>query len=79
MSENFSKLYERCGSPCYVAPEILRDQGYNTNADIFSLGSLMFNLLTGRFLFSGKDKYEILNKNKIWIKDEWIFIYNYLY
>lgn len=58
------KLFEKCGTPCYVAPEILREQGYNTKSDIFSLGSLMFNLLTGRFLFKGADKYELLAANK---------------
>jgi serine/threonine protein kinase len=47
-----------------VAPEIMREQGYNTKADIFSLGSLLFNLLTGRFLFKGADKYELLAANK---------------
>lgn len=47
------KLYEKCGTPCYVAPEILRDQGYTQKCDIFSLGSLFFNLVTGRYLFNG--------------------------
>jgi 5'-AMP-activated protein kinase catalytic alpha subunit len=23
------KLHEKCGTPCYVAPEILRDEGYD--------------------------------------------------
>ena len=54
------KLFERCGTPCYVAPEILRGEGYNSKCDIFSLGSLLFNLITGRFLFRGANKIEIL-------------------
>jgi serine/threonine protein kinase len=60
MPEGVTKLFERCGTPCYVAPEILRGEGYTTNCDIFSLGSLLFNLLTGRFLFKGANKIEIL-------------------
>jgi serine/threonine protein kinase len=54
----------KCGTPGYVAPEILRSEGYNSKCDIFSLGSLMFNLLTGLYLFSGEDQREILLKNK---------------
>lgn len=48
-----------------MAPEILRGNGYTTKCDIFSLGSLLFNLLTGRFLFKGANKVEILQQNKI--------------
>lgn len=59
-----TKLYEKCGTPCYVAPEILRDQGYGSKCDIFSLGSLFFNLLTGRFLFKGDNKHALLNANR---------------
>ena len=59
------KIYERCGTPCYVAPEILRGEGYNTKCDIYSLGSLLFNLVTVRFLFRGANKIEILQHNKI--------------
>jgi calcium-dependent protein kinase len=48
-----------------VAPEILRGEGYNMKCDIFSMGSLLFNMLTGRFLFKGQDKMEILHHNKL--------------
>jgi serine/threonine protein kinase len=50
------QLYMKCGTPGYVAPEILRGEGYNSKCDIFSMGSLFFNLLTGLYLFSGEDQ-----------------------
>ena len=61
------KIYldEKCGTPCYVAPEILRNEGYTTKCDIFSMGSLMFGLITGRYLFRGANKQEVLQNNKI--------------
>lgn len=46
-------LTEVCGTPSYIAPEILRGQGSREMCDIFSLGSIFFNLLTSRYLFSG--------------------------
>jgi serine/threonine protein kinase len=58
------KMTEKCGTPCYVAPEVLRNEGYTTKCDIFSLGSVLFNLLTGRFLFKGANKVEVLQANK---------------
>ena len=33
--------------------------------DIFSLGSLFFNLITGRYLFNGSSKQQVLQKNKV--------------
>lgn len=31
-----------------MAPEILRRDGYSYRADLFSLGSVIFNILTGK-------------------------------
>ena len=53
--EYSSQLYMKCGTPGYVAPEILCGNGYNQKCDMFSMGSLMFNILTGLYLFSGDD------------------------
>jgi serine/threonine protein kinase len=46
-----------------MAPEILRFQGYRENVDIFSIASIFFNLLTGRYLFKGANFDEILLSN----------------
>ena len=56
--------FTRCGSPGYVAPEILNNQGYGCKVDIFSLGVIMYILLTSKFVFNAKDYNEILRKNK---------------
>ena len=59
------KLYLRCGSPGYVAPELLDDHGYNLAADVFSAGVIIFVMLTGRPFFKGDNVTEILEKNKL--------------
>lgn len=59
------KLTEKCGTPCYVAPEILRGHPYDFKCDSFSLGSMLFNLVTGRYLFNGENKDELLKKNLV--------------
>lgn len=62
-TERDEKLFHKCGTPGYVAPEIFKDLGYSYKADIFSMGSVFFNLLTGCYLFSGKDQAEVLRLN----------------
>ncbi|OMJ74225.1 hypothetical protein SteCoe_26915 [Stentor coeruleus] len=55
--------YLRCGSPGYVAPEILRDKKYNHKADIFSCGIVVFALVVGYLPFTGENHNEILLNN----------------
>jgi serine/threonine protein kinase len=36
---------------------------YSYKADVFSLGAVFFNLLTGRYLFSGENMDQTLRRN----------------
>ena len=54
----------RCGSPGYVAPEILKNRPYGFKVDLYSLGILLYILLSGRSPFNGKQPQEILYQNR---------------
>ena len=36
------EFFKKCGTPGYVAPEILRDQDYDESADYFSVGVVLY-------------------------------------
>jgi len=36
-----------CGTIEYIAPEIINGKGYNKSVDIWSLGILLYEMLTG--------------------------------
>lgn len=59
----------RCGSPGYAAPELLLDKGYDTAADIFSMGAILYVMLCGRSCFRGSGHNDILQKNRRAIVD----------
>lgn len=45
---NSSLLKTIAGTPLYMAPQILRKQRYTTKCDIWSVGVIFYELLTGR-------------------------------
>ncbi|EDO06021.1 Protein kinase domain family protein [Babesia bovis T2Bo] len=45
-------LTQPCGTLAYVAPEVLTMEGYNQKVDVWSIGVIMYLLLSGRLPFS---------------------------
>ena len=43
-----------CGTPVCMAPEVVAGCLYNYKVDVWSLGTLLFNLITGTYPFKGK-------------------------
>jgi len=49
-----------CGTPAYVSPEMVRGDSTDIRADIYSVGVMMFELLTGRLPFEHRDQKRLL-------------------
>jgi len=43
-TKDYKDLFTRCGTPGYVAPEVLNDEAYDTKADVFSAGIIFYIL-----------------------------------
>ncbi|XP_004249886.1 serine/threonine-protein kinase ATG1t isoform X2 [Solanum lycopersicum] len=53
-----------CGSPFYMAPEILEFKKYDDKVDMWSLGAILFELLNGYPPFRGRTSVQILRNIK---------------
>lgn len=50
------------GTPLYMAPEQLRGSDVTTSADVYALGTILFELLTGKCPFEAATQPEVLHK-----------------
>ncbi|OMJ88477.1 hypothetical protein SteCoe_9606 [Stentor coeruleus] len=57
-----SRSYSFCGSPEYMSPEMLRALGHGREVDFYSIGALLFEMLTGLPPFYDS------NRSKIYMK-----------
>ena len=51
-----------CGTPLHMGPEVLQGQPYDLKADVWSLGTILFQMLTGERPFNGKNIKELNDK-----------------
>jgi eukaryotic-like serine/threonine-protein kinase len=50
-----------CGTPAYVSPEMIRGDSTDARADIYSVGVILYEMLTGRLPFDYNDTQKLLN------------------
>ena len=53
------------GSPAYISPEAVMQKETSTQSDIYSLGIVLYELLTGQLPFTGTTETEIMQKHVI--------------
>ena len=57
---NTSMAETLCGSPLYMAPEILRYEKYNAKADLWSVGAVFYEMTVGKPPFRAANHIELL-------------------
>lgn len=56
------KAYSFCGTVEYMSPEVIARQGHTKSADFWSLGVVMYEMLTGVLPFQGENRKETMHQ-----------------
>jgi serine/threonine-protein kinase len=59
----YTRTGETVGSPAYMSPEQCKGEALDARSDIYSLGCLMFEALTGKCAFAGDNTVECMFKH----------------
>ncbi|KAJ9066895.1 hypothetical protein DSO57_1005275 [Entomophthora muscae] len=57
-------LQTACGTPHFVAPEVLIGEGYSTPVDLWSCGIVLYFLLSGYTPYQGSDQFSLMESIK---------------
>jgi eukaryotic-like serine/threonine-protein kinase len=57
----FAKLSQTMGTPDYISPEQVKGKRGDARSDLYTLGVMLYEMLTGRVPFSGDNPFLIMN------------------
>lgn len=59
MSDETFKAFSQVGTPLYMSPEIIRNEGYDFKCDVWSMGCVLYELITLKSPFRTDEKISI--------------------
>jgi len=57
----FGKLSQLMGSPDYISPEQVKGKRGDARSDIYALGVMLYEMVTGRTPFTGSNPFQVIN------------------